>query len=255
MRILEAYSRKGGPAGRKEVTYYQRKWGGKPRGRRFAPGSLSLQSISRPVRHTIAQGLYFDADMRNCHPVALAHFCKLHHIPCPHLEWYAQPNKNRDDIFAALIQATANTSMPLDKDGCKRLVLKVMNGGSVRQQTKAWGDATPEWIHDFCNELDGVREALVRMFPEEYSEAKAYKDWNASGTLLNRLLNIIEDNMLQQMFKFFHESGHTPEVLCFDGFMVPRAGFTCKEDFEALCEECTKYIHTETGYPLKVVHK
>ena len=74
--ILEKYSRKGGSEGIKATEYYRKAWskGGLKMGRRFAPGSCSLQSISRPIRHTIANTLYYDADMKNCHPVALEHF-------------------------------------------------------------------------------------------------------------------------------------------------------------------------------------
>ena len=58
------------------MRFYWKKWGGKKaRGRRFAPGSLSLQSIARAIRHTIAALMNYDADVRNCHPVALEHFC------------------------------------------------------------------------------------------------------------------------------------------------------------------------------------
>ena len=251
-RILEAYNRKGGEAGQKDVIYYRVKWGGKPRGRRFAPGSLSLQSISRPIRHTIAGDMYFDADMKNCHPVALAHFCKQHAIPCPHLEQY---NSERDTTFANLIKTTANTSMPLNKDSCKQLVLKIMNGGNINGELGAWGECAPAWIRRLYNEMAGIRGVVTLMFPTEYEEVKKEKDWNAEGSLLNRLLTILEDNALQYIFKFFTDGGHPPGVLCFDGLMVPRAEIRCAEEFDALCEECTTYVQTETGYPFVIVRK
>ena len=84
--------------GRKTTLYFQKKWGEAHRGRRFARGFQSLQSIARPIRHTIAGDLYYDPDLENAHPVALAHFCGLHGIPCPELQGYNEP---RDPLQGA----------------------------------------------------------------------------------------------------------------------------------------------------------
>ena len=271
MKILEEYSRKGGADGRKSVTYFQKSWddGGCRRGRRFAPKSLSLQSISRPVRHTIAALLYFDADMKNCHPVALEHFCRLHDIEVPLLHQY---NTERDARFHELMEATSATSMPMDKDACKTLMLKIVNGGKIRKQLDAWGEQAPAWVEEMYHELGKVRERIAKIFPAEYADAVSNKkwnpgtksyvpNWNPSGTLVNRLLNVLEDNALQYIFKFFKEKGHMPEVLCFDGLMVPRRGFTCEreeesqEQFDELCEQCTQYVQDQTGYPFVIVRK
>ena len=252
MRILEAYSRKGGAEGKKSVAYYRKKWGGVQRGRRFAPGSLSLQSISRPIRHTIAGLLYFDADMKNCHPVALEHFCAKHDIPTPLLHRY---NADRDALFKELIEVTADTTMPANKDTCKTLMLKIVNGGRINKELQAWGKCIPSWVDEVYQEMHEVRERICKLFPEEYEEVERVKEYNPKGTLVNRLLNILEDNAMQYMFKFFTNEGHMPEVLCFDGLMVPRKGFDCEEEFDALCEQCTAYVQHEMGYPFVIVRK
>ena len=44
-------------------------------GRFYAVGSLSLQSMPREIRHTIATEFYVDIDIKNAHPVILAHLC------------------------------------------------------------------------------------------------------------------------------------------------------------------------------------
>ena len=252
MRILEAYSRKGGAEGKKMVTYYRKQWGGVHRGRRFAPGSLSLQSISRPIRHTIAAMLYFDADMKNCHPVALEHFCSRHDIPTPLLHRY---NAERDAMFNELMSLSEHTAMPVNKDQCKTLMLKIVNGGKINNELVAWAELTPSWVGDIYQEMHAVREQICQLFPEEYAEVLRVKDYNPKGTLVNRVLNILEDNALQYMFKFFMDEGHMPDVLCFDGLMVPQKGFDCEEEFDALCEQCTAYVQHETGYPFVIVRK
>jgi len=143
LQILENYRRKGGDNARKAVAYYRKKWGGKTRGRRFAPGSCSLQSISRPIRHTIAFEIYYDADMKNCHPVALAHFCTQYGIQCSLLHEY---NTHRDEWFAELIKASAGTGMEMDKGKCKTLMLKIVNGDKIHNELSSWGEKAPCWV-------------------------------------------------------------------------------------------------------------
>ena len=97
-----------------------------------------------------------------------------------------------------------------------------------------------------------VREKVCLMFPTEYADAerhiKAKGKRNVGGTLLNRLLTILEDNALQYIFKFFTEEGYMPEVLCFDGLMIPRKHFDCDEEFDALCKQCTQYVQVHTQH-------
>ena len=143
LQILKNYRRKGGGGARKVVAFYRKKWGGKERGRRFAPGSCSLQSISRPIRHTIACSIYYDADMKNCHPVALEYFCTQHNIPCSLLHEY---NTHRDKWFAELTKASADTAMEMGKGKCKTLMLKIVNGGKIHHELKAWGEKAPSWV-------------------------------------------------------------------------------------------------------------
>ena len=72
--------------------------------------------------------------------MALAHFCSLYGIACPLLRDY---NEHRDERFKELIAASAATSMPFTKDDCKRLMLKIVNGGLIWRELKAWGCAAP----------------------------------------------------------------------------------------------------------------
>ena len=44
-------------------------------GRYCAVGGLSLQQITREIRHTIANDFYVDIDVCNCHPVIFLFLC------------------------------------------------------------------------------------------------------------------------------------------------------------------------------------
>ena len=45
-------------------------------GRVYATKSLSLGSIRKEVRHTLAKDIYVDIDIENCHPMILHQVCE-----------------------------------------------------------------------------------------------------------------------------------------------------------------------------------
>jgi hypothetical protein len=79
------------------VTYHQ--VGDTDIGRCYAKRGLSLQSLPRKVRHTVASGAYTDVDMVNAFPVLLLHECRKAGIECPYLAHYVA---QREDLLAEL---------------------------------------------------------------------------------------------------------------------------------------------------------
>ena len=55
-------------------------------GRYFAEGSLSLQSLPREIRHTIAKEFYYDIDIINAHPEILYQYCNKNISETPKLK-------------------------------------------------------------------------------------------------------------------------------------------------------------------------
>src|ERR1700722_2375618 len=51
-------------------------------GRVYATKSLSLGSIRKEVRHTLANDIYVDIDIENCHPMILRQVCEKADIDC-----------------------------------------------------------------------------------------------------------------------------------------------------------------------------
>lgn len=66
-----------------KTTFYKQK---NSQGRFFAVKGLSLQSMPREVRHTIAAEYYWDLDFQNCHPQLLFQYCQKHNIDCAQLK-------------------------------------------------------------------------------------------------------------------------------------------------------------------------
>ena len=73
-RKYVAKSKKGSIKGTKKVNVSYKQ--NNNIGRYFACGSLSLQSLPREIRHTIANDYYYDIDISNCHPVLLCQYAK-----------------------------------------------------------------------------------------------------------------------------------------------------------------------------------
>jgi hypothetical protein len=86
-------------------------------GRFYAVKSVSMQSMPREVRHTLAKDFYVDIDVVNAHPVILAHLCKQRDLSPKILKKYI---KNRDSMLERL---------KVDRETAKTVVLSMINGG------------------------------------------------------------------------------------------------------------------------------
>jgi hypothetical protein len=64
--------------------------------RMYAEKGLSLQMFPKDIRNALANGLYFDIDMKNAHPTILLEICQDMNWTCDHLEHYVQ---NRDTVL------------------------------------------------------------------------------------------------------------------------------------------------------------
>ena len=65
-------------------------------GRVYPTKSLSLCSLRREIRHTLAYNSYTDIDVSNCHPEILNQLCIHHNIKTKYLNKYVS---NRDEIL------------------------------------------------------------------------------------------------------------------------------------------------------------
>jgi hypothetical protein len=186
-------------------------------GRFYAMGSMSLQSLPREVRHTIAGEFYNDIDIKNAHPVILAHMCEERGIPCRYLNRY---NRKRDQFLAEISD---------DKDLAKVVVLSMINGG---KKAKGALREPPEWLGEFAKELSKIHSKFARDKAFKAHKAKRVEagiDYNHQASYMNTLLCDFENKILQTIYRAL--GSPKDAVLCFDGLMV-RKGL--EFDLEAL---------------------
>ena len=175
-------------------------------GRFYAMGSLSLQSMPREIRHTIAKDFYNDIDIKNAHPVILAHLCDKIGVSC---KWLKKYNKKRDEFLS---------QMSDDKEQAKTVVLSIINGGQKAAQEL---NNPPEWLKEFKKE--------IKIIHKKFSTDKAFKthkkkriandiDYNHEASYMNTLLCDFENKILQTIYKALNSPKDC--ILCFDGIMI-----------------------------------
>ena len=93
-------------------------------GRAYPEKSIGLTSISRKVRNTMINGLYYDFDLKNAQPSILLNLCKSNEIECDQLERYC---REREDILVSV-----QTEYGVDRDTAKDLFLRICFLGSFQ---------------------------------------------------------------------------------------------------------------------------
>jgi hypothetical protein len=177
-------------------------------GRFHALGSLSLQSLPREIRHTIANEYYTDIDIKNCHPVILSFLCAERGIACKYLNKY---NNNRDKFLSELCP---------NKDQAKTIVLALVNGG--KSDANALEDP-PDWLNNFRKELKTIHKQFAKDPAFKLHKKKRIdnnNDYNHEASYMNILLCDFENKILQTIFKGLGSPKDC--VLIFDGLMIPK---------------------------------
>jgi len=183
-------------------------------GRHYASDSLSLQNMTREIRHSIACEFYDDLDMVNAHPNLLEYLCKKHKIDCPNLKEY---NKNRDVYINQLIIILKN------RDLAKKVLLSVMNGGSKDYNAcieKITDDKLLKFMEEFKIEMKGIAKKIADLHKEAYSIHAGIKEFNTRASFMNTLLCDIENKVLTYILSKLNKNVNC--VLCFDGIMIPK---------------------------------
>lgn len=233
-----------------DVEYRQQPKHGKPFGRFNAMGSVSLQNISRPIRHTIARDHYVDLDMCNAHPVILLWYCTKHDIPCKYLKKYVD---DRESHIADIMEYNPTMS----RGEVKRVFLSLINGGKGAFNAV---QIPTTLLSLFKAETEQILSKVSQLNPDLFKRAKEQKDadmkrkgyHNPKSTCCNWILCNYENDILQIFLKLYRAKGIITNcaVLCFDGIMIPK-----HEDIEKYIPEAEETILRKTGIPMKLAIK
>lgn len=222
-------------------------------GRLFADGSLSMQSMTREIRHTIAADFYDDVDMVNAHPVILQHFCRDLDIECKALDTYIE---DRDVVIKEIVDLNEKARTPANRDSVKSCILSLINGGR-RQYDDV--EAPSAWLVGFKSEISRIKTKLEESYPHHYNKVKRSRteeEWKESGkdyrdSALNVLFCEEENKILMHLAEFLHAEGcfKNMAVLCFDGIMVPKLA-----DHSVLAGAMA-YVSSKVGFEIQLKAK
>jgi hypothetical protein len=193
------------PYGSYEVSYESHSLGFG----RLIPHGMCFIRMKRSIRQTIADNMYEDIDLVNCHPSLLENLCSMFEIPIVYLKEY---NQNRNSILAG------------NKD-LKQWYIKVLNGGFVDDEIVS------EFQSNFGIEVNKIHSKLIELWtPSEqfnveiedirkFIVEKEAAANNLNAKIVSFLLFGIENEIRKLMQDYCLEEKLDWSVNCYDGGM------------------------------------
>jgi hypothetical protein len=226
---------------------------GRSSGRLYAKNKVSLQSMSRRLRNTLAQNNHFDLDIQNCNPTLLLQLCMNNGWAAPHLEEYV---KNRSRILKHISE-----DLVCAYDDGKELFLALINGGSYETWAAQYcvKSYPTHFIVEFVMEMKKLRKHIWDSHPQYHADANAKvkekeKDGKKSArpdaTCMHYVIADIENNCLQSIREYLSSIGREMSTLIFDGGLV-RGDLLDINGIEA----CETFCKEKTGFRIKLVIK
>lgn len=204
-------------------------------GRWYCKKSIGLQSLTVSVRHTICEGIWSDIDQVNSHPTIFKTFMNKYGFESPLLN---ECLTNRE-VFLKRVGGS--------REQAKTKVIAIINGASYPNH---------KVLHQLSLELKPCIDYVINL--PEYANILEYVkktyDTNIEGKSISRILQVIENNLLECYIEWAHNKGFIDEknqvALIFDGFQL-LSKFDITDD---LLLECANFAKDKTDYyiPLKV---
>jgi len=205
------------------ATVHYHKCGESVWGRSNPDGMVSLFSIRRKIRHTIAGKHYTDIDIDNCHPQLLYQLCIQHDIPCEYLEKYVVNRK----AYLEQVQ----TYYDVDYDDAKKLFIILLYGGGFKKWATEVSTNKPEldFIKNFIEEFRIIAEIIANLNPLIKADVIRRKNkqgktnYNLNGVSLSIFLQEIEVRILEEIYLYLTANNYVQNknlVLCADGVML-----------------------------------
>jgi len=210
-------------------------------GRWYAESSIGLAPIKSCIRHTLCDDLWVDIDQVNSHPVILNKLMRDYQYSSGLLNNYIN---NREDILNAIMNDES-----CSRNDAKNALISTINGKKYKSNT----------LLQLHNEIKPGIEKIMKS--DEYKDIYDYCKntfgikCNMQGKVMSRILQVIENNMLECYIKICHDKGLIPKYkdghivsLVFDGFQLVKND-AINDD---LLEELRLYAKEETGFDVEL---
>ena len=217
------------------------------KGRKYAKGA-SLQQIKREFRGILCDGIYYDFDMKNAHPVILNNIALSNNILVKEEVITTTPNGEVRQIinFECLnyycnnrqecIESLCNDDS-MDKDEAKLMFIKSINSEFKVEKYKKKKIKNKFFIK-FDEEIKILMNKIIEVMKDEYENFCRTNKGNLRGKFMSFLCRNEEALILDKVNEKYEIS-----VLMYDGFMIE-----CEkvDDIEAMIIDLNK-ITVEYG--------
>lgn len=185
--------------------------------------SLSLFTMRKELRHTLAKGYYVDIDIINCHPVLLLQVCQKNNIDNNYLCKYV----DKRDKYCEEVMNTYNVS----KDQAKKLFIQLLYFGSF----ESWAEEQnlknvqpTNFIKFFKKEIQEIGLIIesnnkeIEQLIKKRKELQNKKNYNKTGSVVSYFLQEIECQILEIIYNYCTKNKiiNNDCVLCADGIMI-----------------------------------
>ena len=214
-------------------------------GRVYPAKSLSLCSIRRELRHTLAYGNYVDIDIANAHPEISHQLCLHHDIKTKYLNQYVI---NRTEILKETMEQYDCT-----RDEAKILFISLMYYGSFESWENSNNKEPTDFIYNFINDLKTISEKFINVNPDIVKIVKILQKKNLKGSVMSIILQEKERLILECVYNhLIHKKiiNNNDCVLCFDGIMIKAKKYNIK-----LLEELSTVVQEELKFKLSFTEK
>ena len=220
------------------ATVIYRKANGYTFGRVYPVGSLSMCTLRREVRHTIAKvdkdtPLYTDVDAKNAHPEIVYQYMKHNNIKCETLEEYVN---NRTDILKNIAKEYKVTI-----EQAKNLMIRLLYFGGFdgwAKDNKLEGAKPNDFINDFIKDRGAYADAIVKANPLICLEVQANKnksnnfEYNENASVVSVWCQEIENRIIETIYKYCVKRKIVNKkvvVFCYDGIQLFKDEIKAKE--------------------------
>jgi hypothetical protein len=211
-------------------------------GRKYAKGSLSLQSFKKSIRETLVHDTHTDIDINNCHFVLLAQYCDKNGLKCNCLDDFVCNRTLRLQSIIDLFKTTRKVA--------KELFITMLYGGDMNNYCCDNGfDINinlPEWLMLLEKELKAITSRICSIESSTMDSVKRLKKKeynNKEASCLSYVLQVIEDEVICKAVVKLKQLGFNVDTLCFDGCLVEATNIK-----KNVLDELSCYCFETTGY-------
>ena len=221
-------------------------------GRVFPYQSLGLFSFRKQIRGALANGLYIDVDVQNCHPSLLLQIAQSNDIECKYLNKYV----NNRDKYLKLVMDTYDVC----KETAKNLFIILLYLGSFskwKRLHKIESDVELSFISSLKTELSNIGVILVnnnKILVDSIikKQLKLKKKKNIFSSTMSFILQEWECQIIEVIFKYCTDKKIIADnaVLCCDGLMIKADKY-----YDELLNEFSLLINDKLGFSLIFTQK